>query len=230
MNETLWILFALVDLCMVLAVYRFFGRVGLFGLMVFNLLLCNIQVLKTVELFGLTTTLGNVLYASVFLATDLLSEFYGKKEAQKGVLLGFVTLLMMVGYMQIALLFQPAADDFAQPHLQALFGFMPRIALASMFAYLVSQMHDVWAFHAIKQRTGGKMLWLRNNASTMISQFLDSAIFCTIAFWGVFPLNIFMEIMLSTYIIKVAVAALDTPFIYLAKRLFRKDHPAAKEA
>jgi len=230
MNETLWILFALVDLCMVLAVYRFFGRVGLFGLMVFNLLLCNIQVLKTVELFGLTTTLGNVLYASVFLATDLLSEFYGKKEAQKGVLLGFVTLLMMVGYMQIALLFQPAADDFAQPHLQALFGFMPRIALASMFAYLVSQMHDVWAFHAIKQRTGGKMLWLRNNASTMVSQFLDSAIFCTIAFWGVFPLNIFMEIMLSTYIIKVAVAALDTPFIYLAKRLFRKDHPAAKEA
>ncbi|MBC16147.1 MAG: hypothetical protein CL942_03735 [Desulfovibrio sp.] len=230
MNETLWILFALVDLCMVLAVYRFFGRVGLFGLMVFNLLLCNIQVLKTVELFGLTTTLGNVLYASVFLATDLLSEFYGKKEAQKGVLLGFVTLLMMVGYMQIALLFQPASDDFAQPHLQALFGFMPRIALASMFAYLVSQMHDVWAFHAIKQRTGGKMLWLRNNASTMISQFLDSAIFCTIAFWGVFPLNIFMEIMLSTYIIKVAVAALDTPFIYLAKRLFRKDHPAAKEA
>ncbi|SOB58528.1 putative queuosine precursor transporter [Pseudodesulfovibrio profundus] len=230
MNETLWILFALVDLCMVLAVYRFFGRVGLFGLMVFNLLLCNIQVLKTVELFGLTTTLGNVLYASVFLATDLLSEFYGKKEAQKGVLLGFVTLLMMVGYMQIALLFQPATDDFAQPHLQALFGFMPRIALASMFAYLVSQMHDVWAFHAIKQRTGGKMLWLRNNASTMISQFLDSAIFCTIAFWGVFPLNIFMEIMLSTYIIKVAVAALDTPFIYLAKRLFRKDHPAAKEA
>jgi len=198
--------------------------------MVFNLLLCNIQVLKTVELFGLTTTLGNVLYASVFLATDLLSEFYGKKEAQKGVLLGFVTLLMMVGYMQIALLFQPAADDFAQPHLQALFGFMPRIALASMFAYLVSQMHDVWAFHAIKQRTGGKMLWLRNNASTMVSQFLDSAIFCTIAFWGVFPLNIFMEIMLSTYIIKVAVAALDTPFIYLAKRLFRKDHPAAKEA
>lgn len=224
MNETLWITFALVDLCMVLAVYRFFGRVGLFGLLVFNLLLCNIQVLKTIELFGLTTTLGNVLYASVFLATDLLSEFYGKKEARKGVLLGFVALLMMVGYMQIALLFQPAADDFAQPHLSALFGFMPRIALASMVAYLVSQLHDVWAFHAIRQRTGGKLLWLRNNASTMISQFLDSAIFCTIAFWGMFPVNIFWEILISTYIIKVAVAVLDTPFIYLAKRLFSKRH------
>jgi len=230
MNEMLWIVFALMDLCMVLVVYRFFGRVGLFGLMVFNLLLCNIQVLKTIELFGLTTTLGNILYASVFLATDLLSEFYGKKEAQKGVLLGFVTLLMMVGYMQLALYFQPAGDDFAQPHLEALFGFMPRIALASMCAYLISQLHDVWAFHAIKQRTGGKLLWLRNNASTMVSQFMDSAIFCTIAFWGMFPMNVFWEILLSTYVIKVAVAALDTPFIYLAKRFFRKEGAAVEHA
>jgi hypothetical protein len=224
MNELLWISFALVDLCMVLVVFRLFGRVGLFGLLVFNLLLCNIQVLKTVELFGLTTTLGNVLYASVFLATDLLSEFYGKKEAKKGVLLGFVALVMMVGYMQIALYFQPAADDFAQPHLSALFGFLPRIALASMIAYLVSQLHDVWAFHAIRERTGGKFLWLRNNVSTMVSQLLDSAIFCAIAFWGLFPVNVFLEILLSTYVIKVVVAGLDTPFIYMAKRIFSKRH------
>ncbi|NDV20086.1 queuosine precursor transporter [Pseudodesulfovibrio sp. JC047] len=230
MNETLWILFALVDLSMVLVVYRLFGRIGLFGLMVFNLLLCNIQVLKTVELFGLTTTLGNVLYASVFLSTDLLSEFYGKKEARKGVLLGFVTLVMMVTYMQIALYFQPSADDFAQPHLSALFGFMPRIALASMMAYLISQLHDVWAFHAIKARTGEKLLWLRNNASTMISQLLDSAIFCFIAFWGLFPMDVFLEILLSTYVIKIAVAGLDTPFIYLAKRLFADRLQAPKEA
>ncbi|BDQ38307.1 membrane protein [Pseudodesulfovibrio nedwellii] len=230
MNETLWILFALVDLCMVLVVYRLFGRVGLFGLMVFNLLLCNIQVLKTVELFGLTTTLGNVLYASVFLSTDLLSEFYGKKEARKGVLLGFVALVMMVGYMQIALYFQPAADDFAQPHLSALFGFMPRIALASMMAYLISQLHDVWAFHAIKQRTGEKYLWLRNNASTMVSQLFDSAIFCFIAFWGLFPTDVFMEILLSTYVIKIVVAGLDTPFIYLAKRIFTDRSHSPKEA
>lgn len=230
MNEMLWMIFAFVDLCMVLVVYRLFGRVGLFGLMVFNLLLCNIQVLKTIELFGLTTTLGNVLYASVFFSTDLLSEFYGKKEARKGVFLGFVSLLMMVAYMQIALYFQPAADDFAQPHLVALFGLMPRIVLASMVAYLISQLHDVWAFHAIRQRTGGSMLWLRNNASTMVSQLLDSAIFCTIAFWGMFPVNIFWEILLSTYVIKVAVAALDTPFIYLARRIFPRDDAVAEHA
>lgn len=220
MNELLWIGFALLDLTMVLIVYRLFGRVGLFGIVVFNLLLCNLQVLKTVEMFGLTTTLGNILYASVFLATDMLSELHGKAEAKKAVLMGFVSLLMMTAYMQLALLFVPGAEDFAHPHLEALFGFMPRIALASLAAYLVSQMHDVWAFHKLKQRTGGKHLWLRNNASTLVSQFLDSAIFCTIAFYGLFPTNVFTEILVSTYVIKLAVALLDTPFMYIAKRMF----------
>lgn len=223
MNELLWIGFALMDLTMVLIVYRLFGRVGLFGLVVFNLLLCNLQVLKTVEMFGMTTTLGNILYASVFLSTDMLSELHGKEDAKKAVLLGFVTLLLMTGYMQFALLFTPAADDFAQPHLQALFGFMPRIALASLAAYLVSQMHDVWAFHKIKAHTGNRYLWLRNNVSTLVSQLLDSSIFCGIAFYGLFPANVFMEILISTYVIKLAVAVLDTPFIYLAKHFFVRD-------
>lgn len=227
MNEILWLVFAVMDLCLVLAVYRLFGRTGLFALIVFNLLLCNIQVMKTVELFGLTTTLGNILYASVFLATDMISEFYGKKDAKKAVMLGFVTLLMMVGYMQLALLFQPASDDFAQPHLAALFGFMPRIALGSLAAYLVSQMHDIWIFHSIKERTGGKHLWLRNNLSTMSSQLLDSLVFCSIAFLGLFPMNVWWEIVISTYVIKLAVAALDTPFMYLARRLFHRPEATA---
>ncbi len=227
MNEILWLLFAVMDLCLVLAVYRLFGRTGLFALIVFNLLLCNIQVMKTVELFGLTTTLGNILYASVFLSTDMLSEFHGKKDAKKAVLLGFIALVMMVGYMQLALLFKPAADDFAQPHLAALFGFMPRIALGSLAAYLVSQMHDIWVFHFIKDRTGEKYLWLRNNLSTMSSQLLDSLVFCVIAFLGLFPMNVWWEIVVSTYVIKLAVAALDTPFIYLARRMFHRNETPA---
>lgn len=217
-NELLWMGFAIIDLTMVLVVFRHFGGVGLYGLIVFNLILCNIQVLKTVELFGLTTTLGNILYASVFLSTDLLSEYYGKERARKAVLLGFVALFLATVYMQIALRFIPAASDFADPHLQAIFGFLPRVAVASMVAYLVSQMHDVWAFHFWKQRTQGRHLWLRNNLSTMVSQLLDSAIFCSIAFIGVFPWDVWWEILLTTYLVKMLVAMLDTPFIYLAKR------------
>ncbi len=223
MNEVLWIGFALLDLAMVLVVFRYFGKQGLFALIVFNLILCNVQVLKTIELFGLTTTLGNILYASVFFSTDLLNEHYGRKEAKKAVLLGFFSLILAVAYMQIALLFAPSTTDFAQPHLEAIFGVMPRIVLASMVAYLVSQWHDIWAFHFWKTRTQGKHLWLRNNASTLVSQLLDTIIFCSIAFLGIFPLDVWMQVVISTYLIKLLVAFLDTPFIYLAARFRPRD-------
>lgn len=219
MNEVLWVCFALLDLIMVLAVFRFFGRIGLYGLIVFNLIVCNIQVLKTIELFGITTTLGNIMYASVFLSTDLLSEHYGRDHAKKGVWLGFLMLLLTIVYMQLAIHFIPAPSDWVQPHLEAIYGFMPRVALASLAAYFLSQMHDVWAFHFWKEKTGGKHLWLRNNASTLVSQFLDSSIFCVIAFAGVFPWAVFWEILGTTYVVKMLMGFLDTPFIYLAKRL-----------
>jgi len=221
-NELLWIGFAVVDLTLTLAVFRLFGKSGLFGLIVFNLLLCNIQVLKTVEMFGMTTTLGNILYAGVFLATDILGELYGKKEAQKGVLLGFVTLVMATVYMQVALTFIPAPDDFAQPLLEGIFGLLPRLAAASMVAYLVSQMHDVWAYHFWKRKTNGQALWLRNNASTLVSQALDTVIFCLLAFWGQYPAQVLMEIIITTFLFKGTVALLDTPFIYLARAIGRK--------
>ncbi len=220
MNEILWFSFAFLDLGITLAIFRFLGRAGLLSMIVFNLILCNIQVLKTVELFGLTTTLGNILYAGIFLATDMLSEFYGKEKAQQGVKIGFLALLLSALYMNLALLFVPAADDFAQPHLQAIFSFMPRVGAASLLAYIVSQWHDVWAFHFFKEKTQGRMLWLRNNLSTGISQFLDSLIFCSIAFIGVFPWGVWLDILISTYIIKLLVAFLDTPFLYLARKIF----------
>lgn len=223
MNESLWLGFALLDLTMVLVVFRFFGKSGLFALIVFNLILCNIQVLKTIELFGLTTTLGNILYASVFFSTDLLGEHYGKEQAKKAVLLGFCSLVLAVAYMQIALFFAPAATDFVQPHLQVVFGALPRVVLASMAAYLISQWHDIWAFHFWKARTKGRHLWLRNNASTLVSQLLDTAVFCSIAFLGLFPMTAWLQILISTYLIKMLVAVLDTPFIYLAARFKPED-------
>ncbi len=221
MNETLWIAFLTLDLCLVLVVYNFFGRVGLFGLVVFNLILCNIQVLKFIDLFGFTTTLGNVLYASVFLSTDILSEKYGKAEARRAVFLGFGILLMATAYMQIALQFTPSSADFAQESLETIFGFFPRVVFGSLAAYFISQMHDIWAFHFWKEKTKGKYLWLRNNLSTLSSQLLDTLIFCFIAFWADpnIPMPIFWEIVFTTYIFKFAVAIADTPFLYLAKKI-----------
>ncbi len=218
-NEILWFLFLLLDLSVAVFIFRFFGKEGIYALIALSIIVCNIQVTKLVNLFGFTATLGNVLYGSIFFSTDILSEFYGKREARKGVTLGFIVLILTVIYMQLALRFTPAKEDFIQPSLQKIFSFLPRIAGGSLLAYLASQYHDVWAFHFWKRLTRGRLLWLRNNLSTMVSQFIDSLLFCFIAFWGIYSLEVWWDILLTTYFLKWIVALLDTPFIYLARHL-----------
>jgi len=218
-NNLLWVGFILADLSLSILVYRFFGKFGLYALIVASIITANIQVLKTVQLFGLVATLGNILYGSIFLSTDILSEVYGKKAARRGVWLGFIGMTLMTLWMQIGLKFIPDVSDFAQDALSTIFGLMPRVAAGSMVAYLISQHHDVFAFHFWKNRTRGRFLWLRNNASTMVSQAIDSIIFCAIALWGLFDIKTWFQILATTYFLKWFVAAIDTPFIYLARKL-----------
>ena len=189
-----------------------------------DIIVCNIQVLKIIEIFGLVATLGNILYGSIFLATDLLGEAFGKKEAQRGVWLGFFALLFMTISMQFALLFKPHESDFIHQSLKNIFGLIPRVAFASLVAYLTSQLHDVWAFHFWRDKTKGRHLWFRNNASTLISQAIDSVVFVMIAFYGVFEKNILLSILFTTYMIKVLVALLDTPVIYIGRWVLKKHH------
>jgi uncharacterized integral membrane protein (TIGR00697 family) len=218
-NSLLWIGFILLDLGLVTLIYRFFGKTGLYVVIVASIITANIQVVKTVEIFGFVATLGNVLYGSIFFATDILNEVYGKKAARRGVWLGFIGMLLMTLWMQLGLRFIPHASDFAQGPLATIFGLMPRIAAGSMVAYLVSQHHDIWAFLYWKKRTKGRFLWLRNNASTMVSQAIDSIIFCSIALWGLYDTDTWLQILVSTYVMKLIVAAVDTPFLYLAKKI-----------
>ena len=237
-NELLWILFLLVELSAALVLLKAFGRMGLYALVVMNVILCNIQVQKGVEMIGLTFTLGNVLYGSIFFATDLLGELYGKREARRVVWLGFAVLLVTMFAMMFAAEFK-AADYSeslrASDAIEALFGrfrslaefdlsqvTFARVALASLVAYLVSQLHDVWAFHFWKKKTSGRHLWLRNNASTWVSQLIDSVIFCTLAFTRAVPTDKFFMLLGTTYGIKLVVAAVDTPFIYFGRRLAGK--------
>ena len=235
-NEALWLCFLVLDLLLAMLALRLFGRYGLVAYIIAASIICNLQVIKIVELFGFTATLGNIVYGSIFFSTDILSEVYGKREAQRAVWLGFAALVLLAVYMQIALLFQASPYDESQPHLQAIFSFMPRVAAGSLLAYLVSQLHDIWAFHWWKRLTGGRWLWLRNNASTLVSQALDSAIFCFIAFaplpvLGTVPgfesWRIVGEIAVTTYVFKFIVAAADTPFVYWGRLIARKFHPPA---
>lgn len=220
-NELLWGAMLLVNFAAIIGAYRLWGRVGLFIWIPVAVIIANTQVVKTIELFGITATLGNIVYASSFLVTDILSENYGKREASRAVGIGFFSLILFTLLMNLAILFEPAPSDFIHESMRTIFGFLPRIVAASLLAYGVSQLHDVWAYSMWKRRLPGKkLIWIRNNLSTMVSQLLDSLIFSIAAFLGVFPWPVLVEIFLTTYLLKWLVAALDTPFVYLARYLF----------
>lgn len=230
-NEMLWFALMLTTFIGMIITYRFFGRAGLYAWTAMAIIIANIQVMKTIQIFGFVTALGNIIYGTTFLATDILSENYGKKEAKKAVWIGFFMMVMATIIMQICLAFVPDSSDFLSPALQQIFSLLPRITIASLTAYLISQFHDVWAFHFWKRMSKGKYLWLRNNLSTMTSQLIDNAIFTWIAFvgffglfgWGqVFSWDIIIQIFLVSYVLKWIVALFDTPFVYLSKVIKKK--------
>ncbi|MBO2520099.1 MAG: hypothetical protein CW349_10510 [Firmicutes bacterium] len=218
-NELLWFGFMILDLTIVLALYWAFGRSGLYTAVITGTIVSNVQVVKTVTLFGLEATLGNITYASIFLATDMLNERYGKREALRGVALGFAALVSFTIAMQYALLVKPAPSDFAHPAMTTLFTLLPRVVAASLAAYLISNVLDVHLFQFIRQRTGGRHLWLRKNGSTWISQAVDSTVFVLGAFAGVLPWAVMGEIVVTTFLLKAVVAAIDTVFMYIAVRI-----------
>ncbi len=227
-NEVLWFLFLLVDLSLAVGMFGLFGREGLLATIVLSIVLCNIQVLKLVEMFGITTTLGNVLYGSIFFATDLIGELYGARQARRAVWLGFAGLLISTVVMNLSLHFRPAPADTVDPALQTLFRVMPRIAAASLLAYLASQFHDVWAFHRIRRATRGRHLWLRNNVSTLLSQGIDTVVFTFGAFLGRVDSPVLLQILGTTYVLKALVALVDTPFLYIGRAVARRRDPARR--
>ena len=219
MNILFWFIMLIINFAAIMIAYRLFGKTGLFIWIPVSVIIANIQVVKTVEIFGFIATLGNIVYATSFLVTDILNENYGKKDASRAVGMGFFALISMTVLMQLALLFIPHESDFSQESLQSIFGIMPRIALGSLAAYALSQLHDVWAYNRLKERRPEqKYIWIRNNASTMVSQLIDSIVFTLIAFAGIFETAVLIEVMLTTYFFKWIVAAADTPFIYLARK------------
>ena len=220
-NELLFIGSVLIYLGCVLLFYKLFGKNGLFAFAIFGTLLGNIAVCKCVDLFGLSTTSGNVLYAATFLITDILSEKYGKKDARRAVFYSFSVMLLWLLGTQMILWFTPNANDYVSDSLKVVFGLVPRITIASLAGFIISQTVDVSLYHFIWRKTGdGKSkLWLRNNGSTLISQAIDTVVFTFLAFWGTYPTNVFISILITTYVFKAVVALADTPFIYIARKI-----------
>lgn len=225
MFNVLWgVLFVIVNFALFLACYRLFGKNGLYAWIGAATVLANIQVVKTIEIFGIVATLGNTIYATIYLTTDLLNEKYGEKEARKAVWFGFFTLVMSMILMQMALKFVPQQSDISQEALETIFGLMPRLALGSLTAYFVSQFLDVRLFSKLKKAYPGRnQLWIRNNGSSLLSQLVDTLVFASIAFAGVYSWSVWWQIVLSTYLLKFIVSAASTPVIYMARNFKFKE-------
>ncbi len=185
------------------------------------LLVANIIAVKLVSIGGWVVPAGVIAYPLTFLFTDVIAELYGRRTASRVVWVGFAANLLMVALVLGGELLLPASVWTDQLAYESILGMVSRITLASMIAYLISQHHDVFAFHFWRRKTKGRFLWLRNNASTMVSQALDTALFITIAFWGVYSTEIIKNMLLTQYVIKLAIAAADTPFCYLLVALLK---------
>lgn len=226
-NELLLMLSVFLIYGGVLFCYRLFGKHGLFAFSATATVLANIEVLILVDAFGMEQTLGNVMFASTYLITDILSENESKKDASKAVYIGIFTSIAMLVLTQLWMLFTPAASDFVMPSIKQIFSTTPRLMLASILGYAVSQRFDVWLYHAWWKLTarGGdsrRMLWLRNNGSTLVSQLVNTILFTTVAFLGRYDTATFISIMVSSYVIYIFTSLLDTPIVYIARIMKEK--------
>lgn len=228
-NELLLILSLVLLYSGLLAFYYFFGKTGLHVWTVLATITANIEVLILVNAFGMEQTLGNILFASNFLVTDILSEIFGKKEANKAVTIGIATSFVFVLISQSWLLYLPAEADWAMPSIRTIFKNTPRIMLASFLVYAICQRLDVWLYHkwwALTTRLTGDYkgyLWLRNNGSTLLSQLLNSILYNIGAFAGLYDTRTMIHLCISSYLIYIVTSLADTPFVYLARKIRPRD-------
>lgn len=209
--------------------YSFLAGVFLTALTVGNI----VGVTKFVDLGWFIVPAGLLAYPFTFLATDLISELYGRKRAQSIVWVGFFMNFFMLGLMWFGHHLPDASGvSGAATTFDTVYAFMKPNVIASMVAYLVAQSVDVYLFHFWRTMTNGKHLWLRNNGSTIFSQIVDTVLILSILYAtnGLGPdintLSDLFSLMLSSYAFKFVFALLDTPFFYLGVYALRDRVPA----
>ena len=218
MNIILGVISIILTFSSVVMMEKLFKKEGLYVWVSIATILANIIVCKTVTILGLTSSLGNIMFASNFLATDILSEKYGKEDAKKAITIALVSTIIFIVTTQISLLYIPDTTDIAQESMKTLFGLNLRTSIASLSMFYISNLFDIFLFDKLRQKYP-KKLWLRNNVATIISNSAENYFFATIAFLGIFDIPTIISIATTGTIIEIIIALLDTPFIYLSKKL-----------
>lgn len=209
----------LVTFSLVLLIEKIFKKEGLYVWSAVALIMANILECQTVELFhGFTATCGNVLFASIFLATDIMNEKYGAEYSKKAIRLAVFAMVAFTIVMQIGLLFKPDVTDMAHDSMKTLFSLNLRITISSIIMFYISNNLDIFLFEKIKKKIPNK-LWVRNNVATIISNVLENYFFIFFAFVGIYDILTMVNIATTISVVEILIAICDTPFIYISKKL-----------
>ena len=224
-------------------VLRPFGAAGLFIFIAVGIIAANVQVLKAASFafYAAPIPLGTVAFSATYIATDMLTEYYGRATARKAVWLGFAAMLVMTIMMLLAMGYKPTTPEAASEsgmewalpnhdHILALYLPQATLLIAGLASYLISQLNDIFLFSRIRQWTGRGQLWVRSCGSTAVSALIDNTVFSTLA-WMVFPwlldqhdqvvdlYTLIFTFILGTYWIRLLMAVIEVPFIYAARWL-----------
>jgi uncharacterized integral membrane protein (TIGR00697 family) len=240
-TETVLVLELVVVFSLIPLVLRPFGAAGVFIFIAVGIIAANVQVLKasTFSFYAAPIPLGTVAFSATYVATDVLTEYYGRATARKAVWLGFSAMLLMTVMMILAMGYKPMSAeeaaasgmDWALPnhdHIAALYLPQATLLIAGLSSYLISQFNDIFVFQKIRSWTGRNNLWVRACGSTAVSALVDNIVFSTLA-WMVFPWllgqheqvvginRLIFTYILGTYWIRLAMAVLEAPFMYAAR-------------
>ncbi len=197
----------------------------LFALFVASMVIVNTLGSKITTIFGVRVSVGIFLVPILFLITDIIGEVFGEKEAQHFVNMSTIMLLFMFVLSFLFIRLEPNENWGLQSEYELIFGSSMRMTAASIISFITSQKLDVFLFGAWKKITHGKHLWIRNNFSTIISQFIDTTIFDFIAFYHLtekYTVSFVFSLIIPYWLFKVVFALLDTPFCYLGVKWMKK--------
>lgn len=233
LNSLLFFLSIVICFGLVLVAKKFFGKSGLYAWIAIATIIANIEVTKLVPMLGFNNyvTLGNVSFASIFLATDILATCYGFKASKKGVYIGLFSSLVFLGLMQLDLLFIPSSADYVHGSLSTVFGLdgvFIWVTLSSVIMFFLSNLLNVYLFDKLKKKFGDKHLWVCNNVATILANCLENFLFVLFGYFilqfiftGVtlYSITQCLAIAGTTCLFEIVIALLDTPVLYLARKM-----------
>lgn len=202
---------------------KLFREKGLVAWCVFAVMFANIQLIVNADILFMETCLGNVLFGTVFTATDIMTEKYGKRKAYKLVYICASVLIVSALFSLLTISYMPNALDENMGFVKGVLKTSFRAFVGSFVAFLLGNVYDIFIYNKIKTQTKGKLMWVRNNVATMSAQIIDNVILFAILFAGQMSFATILTISFTSWIIELVVAIVDTPFLYLATKKGKGD-------